>query len=180
MAYPKKARQENPNIDTTLEVPDIVTPAVETPAVPQVAGGAPRLNPQAAMAQAWGMTGGTSDMLNRVITRATTGTDSGVAKQPIRNLFKNVQTTAGKPPVTPPALPLKEAQNYLKQLATEVKSTLDQQYRQTPPQERAASPFWRAYEQYPEQMATVVARRVWTNHVVASGPVAQWLNWLER
>jgi len=36
------------------------------------------------------------------------------------------------------------------------------------------------YRDMPEAAAALVARRIWTNQMVASGNVADWMKWLER
>ena len=182
MAYPKKAKQENTN-DSTVTAAD--APQVATVAAPQVTGargGAPTINSVQsanALRGAWEMTG-TNRAFDRTFARTQFGADPGVLAQSMRSYFEGASTGASQTPLpTPSSLTLEQAQQYLKTLADNMKSVLDTKFK-TLTAEQQASRFWQMYQQYPNEAAVLVARRVWTNQMTGTGPVADWLQWLER
>lgn len=85
---------------------------------------------------------------------------------------------AGRLPV-PSTMTLPDAANTLKQLSNQVKMSLDARAQGLAQQDLARSRFWRMYQQYPEQAATLVARRLWTDQMVGKGNVADWMRFLE-
>lgn len=197
MAYPKKAKGENTNADNMATAPG--APQVATVAAPQVTGargGAPRIGrePPAggdmrvsavkannALRSAWDMTGSNSAMYDRTFQRTQLGADPGVVAGSLRDYWAGAAAGGGgsTPLPTPSGMPLEDAQKYLADLSASMKKTMDERLKALPAGERDNSRFWRAYQQYPEQMATMVARRVWTGQLVGQGPVADWLKWLE-
>lgn len=86
-------------------------------------------------------------------------------------------STGAKMPVASP-LSLQEAQKYLSDLQTNVKQMFDEKFKSLSEAD-AGSRFWQAYQRYPNEMATLIARRVFTDKMVASGPVAEYMKWLE-
>lgn len=180
MAYPKKARNENPNQDTSPTPP--ATPAA--PGVPPTqiiptGGGAPRLTQGGSLRRAWEMTGTPAEAFERTSLRTQTGADPGVVTQSLRRYWEGAKNDGGGDPlVSPPTMPLQQAQEYLGTLSREIKATFDERLKSLGSEEIANSRFWKGYQDYPEQMAALVARRLWTNKVMGSGPVADWLKWL--
>lgn len=80
----------------------------------------------------------------------------------------------------PPAMSLPEAQKQLQTLSAAVKDAFDARKAALPENERQSSRFWRMYEQYAEQAATLVARRIWTDQMARTGNVADWMSWLNE
>jgi hypothetical protein len=87
-------------------------------------------------------------------------------------------TAAGHLPV-PSTMPLSQAQQELASLSQNIKANLDTKVAITPQDQLARSRFWRMYQQYPEQAAILVARRIWTDQMVGRGNVADWMQFLE-
>lgn len=118
-------------------------------------------------------------MYQRTHQRMTTGVDPGVIADSLRQYWSGTaQRGERRPPLSPPLLPLPQAQDYLKDLSAQLKSAFDERLKSIPEAERSSSRFWRGYQEFPEQMSALIARRLFTNKMVASGPVADWLKWL--
>ncbi len=81
---------------------------------------------------------------------------------------------------TPSVMKLPDAQKQLGDLQAQVKAVFDERLKALSEQEAGGSRFWRMYRDMPEAAAALVARRIWTNQMVASGNVADWMKWLER
>ena len=185
MAYPGKPKQEDPMSDAAPQVPSSAATGVPPVQVPGVTGGAPRLTNRPAglgrdgLARAWGATGTPDAVYERTRQRMTTGVDPGVIVDSLRQYWTGTaQRGERRPPLSAPVLPLAEAQDYLKDLSSQLKLALDERLKSVPEAERSSSRFWRGYQEFPEQMSALVARRLFTNKMVASGPVADWLKWL--
>ncbi len=80
---------------------------------------------------------------------------------------------------TPSPVPLRDMQTSLSGLQKQVKTAFDERIKQLGEQEVAGSRFWRMYKDMPDAAAALVARRIWTNQMVASGNVADWMKWVE-
>lgn len=179
MAYPRKARQENPNPDATAAPPAApAAPAVPPTQIIPTGGGAPRLTDGGSLRRAWDMTGTPPAAFERTYIRAQGGTDPGVVGESLRQFWKGAANDGGGSLVNPPTMPLQQAQEYLGTLSREVRAAFDERLKSMGAEEVANSRFWKGYQDYPEQMAALVARRLWTNKVTGSGPVADWLKWL--
>lgn len=178
MAYPKQAKQENPNQDYMTTIPSVQAPGVAVPQVISPSGGAPTVRSYDALGRAWDMTGAGGEMFRRTRARMMTGVDTGVVAESLRKYWAGAARDSDEPVLVPSTLPLAEAQKYLGDLSAQVKSVLDEQLKSIPAEEKLSSRFWRGYQDYPEQMAALVARRLWTNYITGSGPVADWLKWL--
>jgi len=171
--------------DAAPQVPSSATPGVPPAQVPGVAGGAPRLSNRPAglghdgLARAWRATGTPDAVYQRTHQRMTTGVDPGVIADSLRQYWSGTaQRGERRPPLSPPLLPLPQAQDYLKDLSAQLKSAFDERLKSIPESERSSSRFWRGYQEFPEQMSALIARRLFTNKMVASGPVADWLKWI--
>lgn len=178
MAYPKQARQENPNQEYATKAADVQLGSVGTPQVQSPSGGAPTVRANESLKKAWGMTGSPSAMYDRVLQRNQTGTDPGVVADSLRKYWSGAAGGGDTPILAPPTMPLEQAQKYLSDLSAQLRAALDERMKSISPDELASSRFWRGYQDYPEQMAALTARRLWTNRVTGSGPVADWLKWL--
>ena len=195
--YPKRVRQESTNPDASVTAP--TAPQVAPIAAPQVtgaSGGAPTINTdrmtppaytplaspsQAAnsMRQAWGMTG-TGSAYDRTFQRTQLGADPSMVAGTLNQFWQGAAT--GAPTVAlpvPASMSLEDAQNYLGNLTKAIKTQLDAKLATIPADEANRSRFWRQYQAMPELMAALVARRQWTNQMVGTGPVADWLQWLK-
>ncbi len=154
MAYQRSPRDDNTNADNIAKPPDAPrAPSVTVPQVSGVRGGAPRLD--------------------RGTPRPP---DTPKLRPTITSMPINPETST----VTPTTMPLPDAQKYLSDLSASIKQVLDTRLAKAPPTTTNGSRFWSAYKDYPEQMALLMARRVWTNQIVSTGPVAQWMNYLNR
>lgn len=204
--YPKKAGiqpyQEGPNAPTA---PTVAAP--RAPQVLSPAGGAPTLNPQPptlavsppyqpavsppyiptapptqsvnAMRAAWGMTG-TPQAYDRTFQRTVLGSDPGVMAQSLDRFWQGASAGQhGTPLPTPSTMPMAEAQKYLADMSKSLKERLDARLASMPPEEVQRSRFWRNYQLMPEPMSLLAARRHFTNQMVSTGPVADWLQWLK-
>jgi len=130
------------------------------------------------MRQVWGATG-TAPAYERTFQRTQLGADPGVVAESLRKYWDGASGAGDKTPLpVPSTIPLPQAQEYLKSLSTEMKARLDAKLQTLPPEALQRSHFWRMYQQYPEQAATLMARRLWTNQMVGKGPVADWMKWL--
>jgi hypothetical protein len=184
--YPKKAKGENTNADSMATAPS--APQVGTVAAPQVTGargGAPRIAKTAVDANndlryAWKATGSHDAMYNRTFQRNQLGSDPGAVGTSLRQYWAGAAagTTQAALP-TPAGMTLEESQKYLADLTSSIKGAYDEKFKALTNEEKVNSRFWRAYQDYPEGMAAMVARRVWTNQMVGQGPVADWLQWLK-
>jgi hypothetical protein len=117
----------------------------------------------------------------RVVAPQVTGARGGapqVNKNSLGYMWKGQQTTAGGRLPVPSTMPLAQAQTELATFAQRTKANLDARMASLPPAQVARSRFWRVYQQYPEQMATLSARRVWTDQMVGRGNVADWMNFI--
>lgn len=85
--------------------------------------------------------------------------------------------TGTRIPVASP-LSLDESQKYLADLQTNVKQMFDEKFKALGEAD-AASRFWQSYQRYPNEMATLIARRIFTDKMVAAGPVAEYMKWLK-
>lgn len=184
MPYPKKAKQENTNAENVAGAPVApVTPSVAAPQVGGVRGGAPRINPvqsHNALKQAWNMTGSHSGMYDRTFQRTQLGIDAAPVAQSLRTYWdgKAADGTGANLP-TPATMSLEDAQKYLGDLSDNIKALMTERMNSLPEAERN-SPFWRAFQNMPAEMATLTARRIWTNRMVGTGPVADWMKWLGK
>ena len=186
MAYPKKAKKENVNDESMVTAP--VAPTVAPTTAPQVikaSGGAPKVSPNRAvqssqaLGQAWKMTGATQGMTNRTFQRTQLGVEPAVVASSLRQFWEGQAATGTPRPLpTPPTMTLEQAQKYLGDLTANVKTELDQKLATLPADQRN-SRFWRAYQAYPAEMASLTARHLWTSQIVGTGPVADWMNWLK-
>jgi len=188
MAYPKKVPGEYADEESMTTAPKAPgVPRMVPEQVQGVRGGAPHLNQDSAvratasLRKAWEMTGVPKDAFDRTYQRTQTGVDPGVVAQSLRRFWSEGQNAAsGRPMLSAPTLPLQEAQDYLKDLASNIRSALDEQAKQLGEQGVATSRFWSAYQRYPEAMSALVARRIWSGQMLGGGPVARWLEWLGR
>jgi hypothetical protein len=207
MAYPKKAKQENSNSDNTVTAPTAPqAPSVSSPQVVGASGGAPRIaanppppigdpgivatippyqnratNVQAAnsMRQLWGQTG-TPNAYDRTFQRQM-GADPGVVAGSMSQYWQGESAGNNQNPMpAPSSMPLPEAQKYLADLSKSMKAQLDAKFKSLSPEEASRSRFWNMYKQFPEGASLMAARRHWTNQMVGSGPVADWLQWLKK
>lgn len=80
---------------------------------------------------------------------------------------------------TPAAMTLPQAQQELKDFSQRIRASLEARAKAASPGQMAQSRFWRMYQQYPEQAATLVARRIWTDQMVGKGSVADWMTFIE-
>jgi hypothetical protein len=197
--YPKKAKQPNTNAENLPTAP--TAPQVIPVTAPQVvgsSGGAPTVQPFGAptpiaapylprattvqssnsMRQAWNMTG-TPNAFNRTFQRTQLQVDPGVVAGSLDRFWNGKGGGAQTPMPTPSAMTMEEAQKYLGDLATSIKAQFDARLKSLPQDVAQRSRFWQMYQQYPEQAATLIARRHWTNQMVGLGPVADWMSWLK-
>lgn len=183
MAYPKKAKQENTNAENIAIAPE--TPAAPSVAAPQVGGvrgGAPRVNPvqsHNALKRAWNMTGSHNSMYERAFQRHQLGIDAPAAAGSLRTYWDGKAADGiGAQLPTPASMSLEDAQKYLGDLSDNIRTLMTERMNSLPEAERN-SPFWRAFQNMPAEMSTLAARRVWTNRMVGTGPVADWMKWLK-
>jgi hypothetical protein len=130
------------------------------------------------MRQNWGATG-TAPAWERTMRRTQMQADPGVIAGSLEQYWQGAAAGGNRAPMpTPAIMPLDQAATYLKTLAGAMKSKLDAQYANLPDEDRN-SRFWRQYASMPEPMSALVARRVWTNQMTGTGPVADWLKWVK-
>jgi hypothetical protein len=149
MAYPKQAKQEDPNADARTTAPAApTTQRVIPPQTPGVRGGAPRLTQKVyPQRQNW------------------QGAAAG-------------RGAAGSLP-TPSPLTLPQTQEQIGSFVAEVKNRLDK-VMAGKPEVMARNPrFWAMYQQMPEPVATMLARRAHADQILGAGPVADYMRWLE-
>jgi len=101
------------------------------------------------------------------------------AKNP-RQPWSGTPTKGPSVPLPPSPWSLKEIGAQYKPVVDRIKENLQKAFEALPPDQRVAK-FWQGFQQYPEQMATMVARRALTNQAynqVNQGPISEWLSWL--
>lgn len=119
----------------------------------------------------------------RVTAPQVTGSRGGaptINKNSLQYRWKGAaaQTGAAGRLPTPSSMPLQQANQELQAFSQRIKANLDAKVAAIPQDQRARSRFWRMYQQYPEQAATLVARRVWTDQMVGGGNVADWMKFI--
>jgi hypothetical protein len=79
----------------------------------------------------------------------------------------------------PPNMNLAQAQDQLKDLSGQIKQRLDNAIKQNPAIMARNPRFFRTYQEFPDGVATMMARRAHTDQIVGSGPVADYMKFLE-
>jgi hypothetical protein len=98
-----------------------------------------------------------------------------VVKKSMRPLWQS--GTPGIP--APPAMTLAQSQTQLKSLTGQLRNRFDATLAQNPNVIAQNPRFWRAYQEFPDGVAAMMARRVHTDQIVGSGPVADYMKFLE-
>jgi hypothetical protein len=108
------------------------------------------------------------------IPSATSGAPK-LATQPrsLRQMWQNTSMPA------PPNINLAQAQEQLKSLSGQIRQRLDTAITQNPAIAARNPRFFRTYQEFPEGVATMMARRAHTDQIVGSGPVADYMKFLE-
>jgi hypothetical protein len=116
----------------------------------------------------------------RVVAPQVTGARGGApqVKNSLGYMWKGQGATASGHLPVPSTMPLAQAQTELAQFSQRIKANMDARVQGAPADQLARSRFWRMYQQYPEQAATLVARRIWTDQMVGKGNVADWMGFI--
>jgi hypothetical protein len=90
----------------------------------------------------------------------------------------------GSPPPksTTPAAPtfkLRQIQEQFGPLSEDLKARIKAKYDSLPESDRGSA-WWQTFQSYPNEMANMIVRRAWTNQLQASGPVSEWMGWLQQ
>ena len=112
------------------------------------------------------------------VARATGGAPK---VYPQRSNWQGASTgigSAGKLP-TPPPMTLPQTQQQVGPFVSELKTRFDDIVKNKPDVVARNPRFWRAYKEMPEPMATALARRSYSDQLLGSGPVADWMRFLE-
>lgn len=108
----------------------------------------------------------------------TVGPQGGAPKtQP----WSGTPSTKPATPLPPSPWSLKDIGSNYQPVVDRIKANLQKEFAALPAQEQTGN-FWQGFNNYPEAMAQMIARRALTNQMhnqVNSGPVAKWLSWIE-
>lgn len=149
MAYPKQAKGEDPNAESRTVAPE--APKTE------------RVVP----AQVKKVRGGAPRLKQSVMPQR--GTWQGKSAQ---------MGSAGTLP-TPPMMTLPQTQEQISNFVGETKARFDATLQRNPEVVARNPRFWRAYQEFPEGVATMLARRAYTDQILGAGNVADWMRFLE-
>ena len=149
MAYPKQPKQEDPNADARVTAP--VAPSTQRVIPPQTPG----------------VRGGAPRLTQKVYPQRQNWQGASVGKG-----------TPGRLPVSSP-LTLPQTQEQIGSFVGQVKSWADGIIANRPEVMARNPRFWAMYQQMPEPVATLLARRAHADQILGSGPVADYMRWLE-
>lgn len=110
---------------------------------------------------------------------ATVGPQGGA---PSLQPWSGTPSTTNVAPLLASPWGLREIADQYKPVVDRVKGSLQAAFSSLSEDQRSSA-FWSGYQQYPEQMAQMIVRRVLTNRManqVTQGPIAEWMSWLDQ